>query len=142
MLNRYNYYIGLLFISINIFAIEGTLRNFKIPLFSGGSKNNKGFIKGQSAKFHENNIIEIEKPDASLFVEEMDRLWRFRSKKCFFKKDENILNTSNYVQIESSGIYLDGEGFEWKLNEGVFVIQKHVTVDVERGYNKNRNNEK
>jgi len=115
----------------NVQALEGTIKNFKIPLIND-SLEDKGTIRGGEARFVDEKKIEILKADVSFHVTEMARTWNVKTEQCFFHKDKNEIWTQRHVLLESNGIYIDGQGFRWYLNDGILTIHQNVTVDIEK----------
>jgi hypothetical protein len=115
------------------FALEGTLRDFRIPLLDE-SFENRGNIHGASARFINPHTLEIHKADASYFIPEMSRTWRFLTESCFFDKNRNQIFTERHAVIKSKGIHIDGRGLEWRFDEGILTIASDVTVDIDKNF--------
>lgn len=119
--------------SLPVFCFEGTLKNFKIPLFSKNMEN-KGFIIGESVRLNDNGTFEIQKPNAEISIEETGRTWQFKAEQCFLKKETNTIWSDKFIQIRSKDIYIDGKGMQWNLSDGPLVIEKNVTVNLNNSY--------
>lgn len=117
--------------TIDVYAASGSIKNFKIPLYTTDMQD-KGFVKGKSADFVDSVTIDIREAVAEYILPATKRKWLFKTNRCVFLKEKNIIRTDDFVQIEGEGIFIDGKGLFWDIKDDKMTIKKNVTVDFDR----------
>jgi hypothetical protein len=117
------------FIPCNIHALEGELGNFSIPLFSDEGTG-LGIVKGESAKFLNENDIEIIKAIGEISTPEFLNPWNLKMSQCIFKKQRNCIVTDHPATLETLGLTIDGDGMEWAISKSRITFFKNVTLNL------------
>ena len=119
------------FFPVSLFAFLGIIEDFRAPLHSEDNQQ-AGEVKGETAKYLDDNTIEIHKAFAWIQKEGSlnKRIWEFKTDQCVFKQKDNLIQTENPVLFQSKGMAIRGNGMEWSFSESKITVLKNVVVDM------------
>lgn len=123
-------YLAIIFFLMNIYSIEGVIKNFKLPLFSK-NMDNTGNITGSEAEFRKNGLISVKDPEASVLIPDLNKVFKFKSENCLYDKKQSSIVTDTFVSLSTEGLFIDGKGMTWDFAENRFTIKENVTMDIE-----------
>ena len=112
-------------------AFNGTLENFRIPLLTEQMQE-EGVISGKKAVYLDDRHIAITGADVFFKDSKLQREWKIKTDFCIFDKEGKRILSDTYSTIESNGLFIDGQGMDWDLNNKILAVNKNVTVDIKK----------